>query len=150
MYALNLPSFDVKIRKTKTAIEIFDQLRRKYVRLTPEEWVRQHFVNYLIDEKQYPMSLMTNEASIQLNSLSKRCDTVVYNNSLSPLVICEYKSPEVKIDQKVFDQIAKYNIVLKVDYLIVSNGMNHFCCKMNYDGMTYEFMEEIPNYRSII
>lgn len=146
MYALNLPSFDVKMRKTDAGVEILDPLRRKYIHLTPEEWVRQHFVNYLITEKQYPMTLMANETAIRLNSLSKRCDTVVYNNSLQPMAICEYKNPEVEIDQKVFDQIVRYNIVLKVNFLIVSNGMVHYCCRMNYDDMTYDFLEEIPNY----
>lgn len=150
MYALNLPSFEVKIRKSDAGIEILDPLRRKYIRLTPEEWVRQHFVNYLINEKDYPMTLMANETAIRLNSLSKRCDTVVYNNYLQPLAICEYKSPEIKIDQAVFDQIVRYNIVLKVSYLIVSNGMTHYCCKMNYDDMTYEFLEEIPSYGLLV
>lgn len=127
-------------------MEIFDPLRRKYVSMTPEEWVRQHFVHYLISEKGYPASLMANEAMIKLNSLTKRCDTVVYNNRLEPLVICEFKKPEVEITQQVFDQVVRYNIVLKVMYLVVSNGMSHYCCKMNYNDMSVEYLREIPKY----
>lgn len=150
MYALNLPVFDVKIRKTDTGFEIFDVLRKKYIVLTPEEWVRQHFVHYLIKEKKYPASLMVNEATIQLNSLTKRCDTVVYDRQLSPLAICEFKKPDVEISQVVFDQIVRYNIVLKVKYLIVSNGMTHYCCKMNYDNMSFDYLQTIPDYTEII
>lgn len=149
MYPLNLPTFDVKIRKRENGVEIFDPLRRKYVSMTPEEWVRQHFVHYLISEKGYPASLMANEAMIKLNSLTKRCDTVVYNNSLEPLVICEFKKPDVEITQQVFDQVVRYNIVLKVKYLVVSNGMSHYCCKMNYDDMSFDYLQEIPEYGAL-
>ena len=149
MFALNLPFFDAKIRKTDSAMEIFDSLRRKYVALTPEEWVRQHFVNYLQTEKHYPASLMANEVSIKLNSLSRRCDTVVYNNQLEPIVIIEYKQPDVAITQQVFDQIARYNSVLRVKYLIVSNGLSHYCCEMNYDDLSFNYLEDIPDYKEI-
>ena len=146
MYTLNLPTFDTKIRKKPDGLEIFDPLRRKYVSMTPEEWVRQHFVHYLISEKGYPASLMANEAMIRLNSLTKRCDTVVYDNNLQPVVICEFKKPDVKITQQVFDQVVRYNIVLKVKYLIVSNGMSHYCCRMNYGEMKFDYLREIPEY----
>lgn len=149
MYTLNLPTFDVKLRKTNSDVEIFDPLRRKYIILTPEEWVRQHFVNYLVSEKGFPASLMANETTIKLNSLTKRCDTVVYNNNLTPIAVCEYKNPEIAINQEVFDQILRYNIVLRVKYLIVSNGINHFCCKVNQDDLSYVFLEEIPNYKEL-
>ena len=149
MFALNLPFFEAKIRKTDLGMEIFDPLRRKYVALTPEEWVRQHFVNYLQTEKNYPTSLMANEVSIKLNSLSRRCDTVVYNNQLKPIVIIEYKKPDVTITQQVFDQIARYNSVLRVRYLIVSNGLSHYCCEMNYDDLSFNYLEEIPDYKDI-
>lgn len=149
MYALHLPSFDAKIQKTDNGLEILDPLRRKYVALTPEEWVRQHFVNYLISEKKYPASLMANEAGIKLNSLNRRCDTIVYNNRLEPLMIIEYKKPNVEISQQVFDQIVRYNIVLKVRYLIVSNGINHYCCQMNYESQSVEYLTEIPDYNTI-
>lgn len=149
MLQLNLPIFTPKLKKIEGEIYIFDQIRKKYFFLTPEEWVRQSFLNYLINHKGYPLSLMENEASIKLNNMSRRCDTVVYNNSLEPLVIVEYKRPTVKIDQQVFDQIVRYNIVLRVDFLIVSNGLSHFCCKMNYEDQSYSFLEEIPEYQEL-
>jgi hypothetical protein len=149
MYTLNLPTFDAKIKKTAEGLKIFDSLRRKFVALTPEEWVRQHFVHYLISEKNYPASLITNEAGIKLNSLNKRCDTIVYNNQLEPLMIIEYKEPNVAITQQVFDQIARYNIVLRVRYLVVSNGLSHYCCKMDYENMTFEYLREVPDYEMI-
>lgn len=150
MYALNLPTFDTKIRKSERGFEIFDVLRRKYVNLTPEEWVRQHFVNYLITEKNYPASLMANETAIKLNSLSRRCDTVVYNTQLEPVAIIEFKEPTIPISQQVFDQIVRYNIVLRVKYLIVSNGMSHYCCEMDYENQTYKYLTEIPEYKQIV
>lgn len=149
-YALNLPFFDVKLRETSNGLEIFDVLRKKYITLTPEEWVRQHFVHYLINEKKYPTSLMANEIAIKLNSLNKRCDTVVYDRELNPVVICEYKNPSIDITQEVFDQIVRYNITLKVKFLIVSNGITHYCCKMDYDRQSYEYLNEIPSYSEII
>ena len=149
MLDLNLPIFEPKLQKNEGEVFIFDQIRMKYVVLTPEEWVRQNFLNYLIKHKGYPQSLMENETTIKLNNMTRRCDTVVYNNRLKPLVIVEYKRPTVKIDQLVFDQIVRYNIVLKVDFLIVSNGLEHFCCKMNYEDQSYSFLESIPQYKDL-
>ena len=146
MYSLNLPSYDAKIRKNGSIMEIYDTLRRKYVALTPEEWVRQYFVNWLISDKSYPASLMANEASIKLNSLTRRCDTVVYNQLLEPLMIIEYKESNIPVTQGVFDQVVRYNTVLKVKYIVVSNGINHYCCKMDYDKQSYDFLTDIPNY----
>ncbi len=149
MYSLNLPSYDAKIRKKGSIMEIYDSLRRKYITLTPEEWVRQHFVNWLIVDKNYPASLMANEAGIKLNSQIRRCDTVVYNQQLDPLMIIEYKESNVPINQNVFDQVVRYNTVLKVQYIVVSNGVNHYCCKMDYEKQSYEFLTEIPNYKDL-
>lgn len=149
MYSLNLPSYDAKIRKNGSLMEIYDPLRRKYVALTPEEWVRQHFVNWLISDKEYPTSLMANEAGIKLNSLTRRCDTVVYDQHLDPLMIIEYKESNISITQDVFDQIVRYNTVLKVQYIVVSNGVKHYCCKMNYEKHSYDFLIDIPNYREL-
>ena len=149
MYSLNLPSYDAKIRKNGSLMEIYDPLRRKYVALTPEEWVRQHFVNWLISDKEYPTSLMANEAGIKLNSLTRRCDTVVYDQHLDPLMIIEYKESNISITQDVFDQVVRYNTVLKVPYIVVSNGVNHYCCKMNYKKQSYDFLTDIPNYREL-
>lgn len=148
MLALNLPQFEVKIKK-EDKVYIWDNIRRKYVALTPEEWVRQHFVNYLITEKGYPGSLIANEIQINLNNQKKRCDTVIYDRELSPLVIVEYKAPDVKITQEVFDQIARYNIVLKVKYLIVSNGLEHYCCSIDYENMNFEYLTEVPHHTSL-
>ncbi len=128
---------------------IFDNLRRIYVALTPEEWVRQHFIHYLIEQHNYPATLMANETSITLNNTRRRCDTVVYDRTLRPRMIIEYKAPTVKIDSKVFAQISRYNLVLRVDYLVVSNGLQHYCCKMDYANNCYTFMQGIPPYHEI-
>lgn len=149
MLSLNLPTFAVKVAEKNGKRIIFDAVRRKYVALTPEEWVRQHFVNYLITEKRFPKELLANEVSIKLNNTAKRCDTIAYNRFLAPIVIVEYKAPIIDITRAVFDQIARYNIVLRVRYLIVSNGINHFCCKIDYDTQTYSFLEGIPEYTSL-
>ncbi|MFQ9314824.1 conserved hypothetical protein [uncultured Dysgonomonas sp.] len=149
MLELNLPSFDINVKKIGGKISILDPLRRKFVALTPEEWVRQHFVNFLLREKGYPAALIANEIQIDLNKLKKRCDSVVYNRDLSPLMIIEYKAPDVDITQQVFDQIVRYNIVLKVKYLIVSNGLNHYCCIMDYDKQSFNYLSDIPNYTDL-
>lgn len=149
MLALNLPKFEVKVSVQNGKPVIFDRLRRKYVIITPEEWVRQHFINFLLSEKQYPENLIANEIGIKLNNTQKRCDTVVYDRLLVPLVIIEYKAPSVEITINVFDQIVRYNMVLKAKYLIVSNGLQHFCCKINYEKGDYSFLEEIPVYSKL-
>ncbi len=149
MLDLNLPPFGINIKKTNGRLTVLDPLRRRYVALTPEEWVRQHFINFLITEKGYPQSLIANEIQINLNNLKRRCDSVVYDRLLSPLMIIEYKSPDVAITQQVFDQIVRYNIVLKVGYLIVSNGLNHYCCKMDYDNQAFTYLPEIPPYTEL-
>ena len=149
MLKLNLPPFAINIKKTGGKYYAFDRLRRKFVALTPEEWVRQHFINLLIEHKGYPESLIANEIQIELNKQKKRCDSVIYNRELSPLVIIEYKAPEVNITQDVFDQIVRYNIVLRVQYLIVSNGLSHYCCKINYDNQTFEYLKDIPQYSEL-
>ena len=128
---------------------VFDQLRRKYVALTPEEWVRQHFIHFLIDHKGYPQGLLTNEVQLQIGEKRLRCDTILYDKSLQPRMIIEYKAPSISISQKVFDQITIYNFLLKVDYLIVSNGIQHYCCRMDYDNQRYCFLEDIPDYQSL-
>ena len=149
MQELNLPAFDIKIKKGDKFLSVWDRLRRKYVALTPEEWVRQHFVNYLISEKAYPEMLIANEQQILLNNTKKRCDSVVYSRQMQPIVILEYKSPDVKITQTIFDQIARYNIVLRVDYLIVSNGMEHYCCKIDYENKSFLYLPDIPRFETL-
>lgn len=149
MLSLNLPPFQPKIEIRNGKTVIFDILRRRYVALTPEEWVRQHFVHFLLNHKGYPQALMGNEVLLKLNGMNRRCDTVLYNRDLSARMIIEYKAPHVEITQDVFTQISHYNIVLKVDYLIVSNGLKHFCCKMDYEKQSYTFLREIPSYNSL-
>ena len=146
MLSLNLPTFAAKVKEKDGKHVIFDPVRRKFVALTPEEWVRQHFVNYLISDKGYPKELLANEVPLKLNGTSKRCDTVAYNRFLTPLMIVEYKAPQIEITSSVFDQIVRYNMVLHVRYLAVSNGISHFCCKIDYENLTYSFLEGIPEY----
>ena len=150
MTALNLPEYNVRTCSKDGKTMIFDILRNKYVALTPEEWVRQHFVNYLINYKGYPKSLMNNEVKIIQNGITRRCDTILYGQDLNPRLIIEYKSTDIKITQKVFDQITRYNMVLNVDFLIVSNGIEHYCCRINYAKKSYSFLQDIPEYKSLI
>ena len=150
MFELNLPPYDKKITMKDDKAFILDVIRRQYVALTPEEWVRQHFVHFLIEHKGYPQSLMANEVQLKLNGMSRRCDTVVYDRALRLRVIIEYKAPSVSITQRVFEQICRYNMVLQVDYLIVSNGLAHYCCKVDYATRSYTFVEDIPEYSNIV
>ena len=146
---LNLPPIEARTKTEGGRIKIWDALRRRYVALTPEEWVRQHFVAFLIGEKGYSPALMANEVRIELNGMSRRCDTVVYQRDLTPRVIIEYKRPDVRISQRVFAQICRYNLVMQVDYLIVSNGLEHYCCRMDYVRQTYEFLDDIPDFKGL-
>ena len=146
MLSLNLPPYATKIALRDGKNAIWDIIRRKYVALTPEEWVRQHFVHFLIEHKGYPVSLLANEVALTLNGTSRRCDTVLYDRTLSPRMIIEYKAPHIPITQKVFDQISRYNLVFRVDYLIVSNGLSHYCCRMDYASNSYQFLAEVPEY----
>jgi hypothetical protein len=149
MYRLNLPQYDIKIGGTKEKPTIFDSLRRRFVALTPEEWVRQHFIHFLIEHKGYPQAYLANEMELRIGSKKLRCDSVLYNNVLEPRMIIEYKAPSVALRQKVFDQISVYNMLLHVDYLVVSNGLQHYCCKMDYDNQKYLFLEDIPDYHNL-
>lgn len=149
MLSLNLPAFNAKIINKDGKNCIFDVIRRRYVILTPEEWVRQHFVHFLTECKGYPSTLMANEVQVALNGTRKRCDTVLYKRDLTAQMIVEYKAPDIAISQSVFNQITRYNMVLKVDYLVVSNGLQHYCCKMNYAENSYFFLPDIPDYWSL-
>ena len=149
MFRLNLPQYAIKIGEKDGKRTIFDFLRRKYVALTPEEWVRQHFTHYLTDHKGYPQGLMGNEVELHIGDKRLRCDTVLYNMSAQPRMIIEYKAPNIEIQQKTFDQISAYNLLLHVDYLIVSNGLQHYCCKMDYEGQKYVFLQDIPDYENL-
>ncbi len=149
MLSLNLPTFDAKIDTRDGKSVIFDVIRQRYVALTPEEWVRQHFVHFLTEHKGYPRTLLANEVQVALNGTRKRCDTVLYGRDLRARMIVEYKAPEVEITQAVFDQVMRYNMVLRVDYLVVSNGLRHYCCRMDYATGTYRFLREIPRYEEL-
>ena len=149
MFRLNLPTYEIKIAQRGNKQLIFDFLRRKYVALTPEEWVRQHFVHYLIEHKGYPAGLIGNEVELNVGEKKLRCDSILYNKVAQPQMIIEYKAPQKKLQQKTFDQISAYNLLLKVDYLIVSNGMQHICCRMDYENQKYCFLEGIPNYQEL-
>lgn len=149
MIQLTLPPYQIRVKETYGRKQIFDILRRKYVALTPEEWVRQHFIHYLVEHKNYPSSLLANEVPLQIGEKRMRADSVLYDNQLHPRMIIEYKAPNITLTQKVFDQITVYNLLLHVDYLIVSNGMTTYICKMDYEKQTYKFLEAIPNYENI-
>ena len=151
MTELNLPKYNMRIsRDRNNNIKIFDSIRKKFVSLTPEEYVRQHFTNWLINYLHYPMGLIANEVKISLNSTIKRCDTIVYSNTGDPMMIIEYKAPHISINQNVFDQIVRYNMVLKTKYLVVSNGMQHYCCSIDYENNSYQFIPHIPTYEELI
>ena len=149
MFRLNLPPYPIKIQEKGEKRQIFDFLRRKWVALTPEEWVRQHFTHYLTEQKGYPKTLLANEVELRIGEKRLRCDTLLYNKELRPRMIIEYKAPTIQIQQKTFDQISVYNLLLKVDYLIVSNGLQHYCCKMDYPNQKYTFLETIPDYQNL-
>ena len=149
MIRLNLPSFDIKLSGTREHPRVFDILRRRYVALTPEEWVRQHFVHWLVGHKGYPAALMANEVALGIGDKRLRADSVLYDRQLRPRMIIEYKAPTIQITQRVFDQIAAYNMLLHVDYLVVSNGLDHYCCRINYESRTYEFLPDVPGYNEI-
>ena len=149
MFRLNLPPYKIKLAGTKDKPTIFDILRKRYIALTPEEWVRQHFIHYLIEHKNYPAALLANEVALKIADKSLRADSVLYNQHLHPRMIIEYKAPTIAITQKVFDQISTYNFLLHVDYLVVSNGMDSYCCKMDYESKKYLYLDHIPDYQNI-
>ena len=146
MPQLNLPNAVLKIKLVKGITQVFDAVRKKYLVLTSEEWVRQHFIYYLNTEKKYPLGLMGVEKIVKYNGQSTRADIILYNNTGKPNMIVECKAPEVKITQDTFDQIAKYNFKLKVNFLVVTNGMQHFCCAMDYENNKINFLKEIPQF----
>lgn len=144
MQALNLPKTNLKVIKQGDRYDIFDVLRKRYIRLTPEEWVRQHFVHFLIEHKGFPAARMANEITVTLNQTTKRCDTVCYDENAAPLVIIEYKAPHIPLNQQTLDQISRYNMVLRVPYLILSNGLQHVCIRVDYEKGEYRFLDDIP------
>jgi len=143
---LNLPTYLFRIKEKDEKKIIFDSCRRRWVSLTPEEWVRQNFIRYLTEEKHYPPALVAVERSLRMNQQNFRTDIVIFNKSGEPFVVIECKAPEVNISQQVFDQIVRYNMELQVKYLIVTNGMNHYCCIIDKEKCTYAYLPQIPDF----
>lgn len=150
MLQLNLPQYSFRIKKQNEKLVIFDSQRKRYVALTPEEWVRQNFIRFLIEEKGYPAAYLAIEKQLNMNGMKKRCDAILYNEHAQPFLIIELKAPNVAITQATFDQVAVYNAKLKVDFFIISNGIEHFCCKVNLETARYEFFPEIPDFNQIV
>ena len=148
MQNLNFPTYSFRLKNSENNTHIFDVIRKKFVVLQPEEWVRQHCVQYLIQEKNYPISLINVEKVVLINGLKKRYDIVVFNPDGSLALVVECKAPKVKITQAAFDQIARYNLTLKAPYLMVTNGLNHYFCTMNHNLESFEFLESLPNYNT--
>ena len=146
MQKLQFPSYSFRFKNSENKIAIFDEIRKKFILLTPEEWVRQHVVQYLLQDKNYPKSYINVEKLIKVNDLNKRYDIVVYQPNGELFLLIECKAPEVKISQQTFDQIARYNLVLNAKYLMVSNGLNHYFCKIDFEKEKYVFLEELPNF----
>ena len=146
MYELNFPSYKIPIKNKENKMLIFDSIRKKWVSLIPEEWVRINCVQFLINEKKIPRSLISIEKEIKLNNLKKRFDIVVYNKNGEVQILVECKAPNIKIKQSVFDQISKYNLVLKSKFLMITNGINHYFFIMNFKAQRIEFLKELPCY----
>jgi hypothetical protein len=145
---LNLPESSLVYQQDEKGVKIFDRFRKRYVRLTPEEWVRQQLLIYLVEYLGYPLSLIKVESSLTYNGLEKRADAIVYKG-ITPKMVIECKAASVPLSQDTFDQIARYNFSMRVDYLLVSNGLRHFCCKMNYADNTYTYLSQIPAYEEL-
>ena len=148
MQKLQFPTYSFRFKNSENKIAIFDEIRKKFILLTPEEWVRQHVVQYLLQEKNYPKSYINVEKLIKINSLNKRYDIVVYQPNGELFLLIECKAPEIKISQDTFDQIARYNLVLNAKYLMVTNGLNHYFCQMDFENEKYVFLEELPSFEN--
>ena len=146
MQKLNFPTFRFRFKNSENKVAIFDEIRKKFIILTPEEWVRQHVTQYLLQEKKYPKSYINVEKLIKINDLTKRYDLVVFQPTGELFLLVECKAPEVKISQQTFDQIARYNLTLKARYLMVTNGLNHYFCEMDFENEKYIFLEKLPDY----
>ena len=146
MQKLNFPTYSFRFKNSENKVSIFDEIRKKFILLTPEEWVRQHVIQFLLQNKKYPKSLINVEKLIKINDLNKRYDGVVFQPNGEIFLLIECKGPEVPISQHTFDQIARYNLVLKAKYLMVTNGMNHYFCQMDFENEKYVFLKELPEY----
>jgi hypothetical protein len=149
MQQLNFPNFIFRFKNSENKVSIFDEIRKKFIILTPEEWVRQHVIRFLLEAKKYPKSLINVEKVLKINGLTKRYDVVVFKIDGSILVLIECKSTDVKITQTVFDQIARYNLTLKAEFLMVTNGLNHYFCNMDFEKEKYTFLQDLPEFKKI-
>ncbi len=150
MQTLNFPYPPSRLRKQDDHISVFDVVRRKWYVLTPEEWVRQHLIHYLNIDQGCPLTLMAVEKSLEYNGMMRRSDLVVYSNKGEALLLAECKAPGIAISRDVFDQAARYNMTLRVPYMLVTNGLEHFCCRINHDDESFEYLAEIPSYKTMI
>ena len=146
MQKLNFPTYSFRFKNSENKVSIFDEIRKKFILLTPEEWVRQHVIQFLLQDKKYPKSYINVEKLIKINDLSKRYDGVVFRPNGEIFLLIECKAPEVSISQQTFDQIARYNLVLKAKYLMVTNGLNHYFCQMDFENEKYVFLKELPDF----
>lgn len=147
MQQLNFPKYAFRFKNSENKVSIFDEIRKKFILLTPEEWVRQHVVRFLIDIKKYPKSYINVEKLVKVNDINKRYDIVVFNPDGTIFLLIECKAPEISISQTTFDQIAQYNLILKADYLMVTNGLNHYFCQMDFENEKYHFLQDLPNFK---
>lgn len=146
MQPLNFPAYSFRLKSSEKGLQIFDIIRKKFVLLQPEEWVRQHVVHFLINQKKYPKSHINVEKQLVVNNLKKRYDIVVFDSNGNIQLLVECKAPEVDIDQTTFDQIAQYNLLLNAKYLMVTNGLGHYYCEMDTEEEKYKFLKEIPDF----
>ena len=146
MQELNFPSYSFRFKNSENKVSIFDEIRKKFIILTPEEWVRQHVVQFLMQEKKYPKSLINVEKVLHVNGLRKRYDIVIFNPNGAIHALIECKAPHITISQATFDQIAQYNMTLQSQFLMVTNGLNHYFCQMDFENEKYTFLENLPNY----
>ena len=146
MKQLQFPTYSFRFKNSENKVAIFDEIRKKFIIISPEEWVRQHVVQFLLQDKKYPKSHINVEKLLKINNLTKRYDVVVFKPDGAISILVECKAPEVKITQSTFDQIARYNMTLKAEYLMVTNGLNHYFCKMDYENEKYDFLADLPEY----
>ena len=144
---MQFPTYSFRFKNSENKVAIFDEIRKKFIINTPEEWVRQHVIQFLLQDKKYPKSHINVEKLLKINDITKRYDVVVFKPDGNITILVECKAPEIKISQSTFDQIARYNMTLKADYLMVTNGLNHYFCKMDYEKEQYDFLQELPEYQ---
>lgn len=146
---LNLPPFEIRIQSVEGQYQVFDTIRKKFVALTPEEWVRQHFVNYLVIHRGYPAGLIAIEMPVNINGMIQRADIVAHSTAGEPILIVECKAPSVAVGGDTYAQAARYNLALRAKYLVVTNGLQHYCSEVNLEEKTFKHLQEIPHFADI-